>query len=120
LRKLVSAALELYGSYDYTRFNVNADVTGQPPSQEFNGNGGGGQLIYNLNNWLGVLGDAGGYWATNSTKQGAVIPYLFGPRFNMRRRMVAPFAQVLLGRDELRNRGARMAKPFRDGGRRRN
>jgi hypothetical protein len=80
LRKLVSAALELYGSYDYTRFNVNADVTGQPPSQEFNGNGGGGQLIYNLNNWLGVLGDAGGYCRQNNFRFSTGVSLLFGQR----------------------------------------
>lgn len=91
--------LELYGGYDYVRFNINANVKGQPPSQTFNGNGGGGQLVYNVNNWLGVLGDVGGYWATSSTSQaaGAAIPYLFGPRLSFRRRVVTPFAQVLLG-----------------------
>jgi hypothetical protein len=90
-------AFELYGGYDYVRFNVNANVAGQPPSQTFNANGGGGQLIYNVNNWLGVLGDVGGYWATNSTAQGAVIPYLFGPRANLRRGALTLFTQVLLG-----------------------
>ena len=89
--------LELYAGYDYTRFNINANVSGQPPSQTFNGNGGGGQLVYNVNNRLGVLGDVGGYWATNSTKQGAIIPYLFGPRANLHRGTITPFAQVLVG-----------------------
>jgi hypothetical protein len=89
--------LELYGSYDYVRFNINAKVSGQPPSQTFNGNGGGGALMYNVNNWLGVLGDLSGYWATNSTRQGAAIPYLFGPRVNLLRGVVTPFVQVLLG-----------------------
>ena len=91
--------VELYGGYDYVRFNIRADVIGQPPSQTFNANGGGGQLVYNVTNWLGVLGDVGGYWATSSTSRaaGAAIPYLFGPRLNLRRRSVTPFAQVLLG-----------------------
>jgi hypothetical protein len=91
--------VELYGGYDYVRFNIHASVMGQPPSQTFNANGGGGQLIYNVNDWLGVLGDVGGYWATSLTSRaaGAAIPYLFGPRLNFRRRVVTPFAQVLLG-----------------------
>jgi outer membrane protein with beta-barrel domain len=89
--------LELYGGYSYIRFNINARVSGQPPSQTFNGNGGDGQFVYNVNNWLGVLGDVGGYWATNSTAQGAAIPYLFGPRLSFRHGAVTPFAQVLLG-----------------------
>ena len=90
-------ALELYGGYNYVRFNVNADVSGQPPSQVFNANGGGGQMEYNVDNWLGVLGEVGGYCATNGTKQGAAAPYLFGPRVNIRRRSLTPFAQVLIG-----------------------
>jgi len=92
-----ASELELYGGYYYVRFNVNANVTGQPPSQTFNGNGGGGQLVYNVTDWLGVLGDVGGYWATNSTSQGAAVPYLLGPRVNLRRGSVTPFAQALLG-----------------------
>jgi len=97
LRAQDEPKLELYGGYDYTHFNVNANVAGQPPSQTFNGNGGGGQLIYNFNNWLGVLGDVSGVWATNATQSGAAIPYLFGPRINFWRSKVTPFTQVLFG-----------------------
>ena len=89
--------VELSGGYDYVRFRVSANVIGQPPFQTFNGNGGSGELVYNINHWLGVLGDLGGYWATNATKQGAAIPYLFGPRVNFWQGKVTPFAQVLLG-----------------------
>jgi hypothetical protein len=88
--------VELSGTYNYVRFNINANVAGQPPFQTFNGNGGGGELEYNVNHWLGVLGDVGGYWATNATKQGAALPYLFGPRVNIRHGKITPFVQVLL------------------------
>ena len=88
---------ELYGGYDYAHFNINADVAGQPPSQTYNANGGGGQFVYNVNNWLGVLGDAGGYWATSGTRAGAAVPYLFGPRVNLHRGTVTPFTDVLFG-----------------------
>ena len=96
----LASKVELYGGYTYTRWNINSDVSGQPPSQTFNGNGGGGELTYNLTNWLGALGETGGYWATSTTmpsKAGAAIPYLFGPRASLRRRTVTPFAQVLAG-----------------------
>jgi hypothetical protein len=53
--------------------------------------------VYNVNNWLGVSGNAAGYWATNAANQGAAIPYLFGPRVNLRRGKITPFTQVLLG-----------------------
>ena len=46
---------------------------------------------------VGVLGDVGGYWATNPNAQGAAIPYLFGPRLTLPHVRVTPFAQVLLG-----------------------
>jgi outer membrane immunogenic protein len=95
--QVTPAAMELYGGYDYVLFRVNANVAGQPPFQTFNANGGGGQLVYNVNNWLGVLGNLEGYWATNSRAQGAAMPYLLGPRINFRRHKVTPFAQVLLG-----------------------
>jgi len=70
------------------------------PSETFNGNGGGGQFEYNTNNWLGVVGDLAGYGAT-STVNGALVggafTYLFGPRVNLRRGKVTPFAQTLFG-----------------------
>jgi hypothetical protein len=47
-------AVKLYGGYDYTRFNINAKVSGQPPSATYNGNGGNGQLAYNVDDWFGV------------------------------------------------------------------
>lgn len=94
-----AAKLELYGGYDYIRFNIKSKVSGQPPSQTFQGNGGGGELVYNVNHWLGVLGDVSGVWATNTSTQsgGAAVPYLIGPRANFRRGIATPFAQVLLG-----------------------
>lgn len=92
-----AAKLELYGGYSYIRFNINSMVSGQPPSQVFNGNGGTGQITYNVNNWLGAVGDAGGFWATRGSAGGAAIPYLFGPRLNLRRKWFTPFAEVLFG-----------------------
>lgn len=38
------AKLELYGGYDYARFNANPKISGVPPSESFNGNGGSGQV----------------------------------------------------------------------------
>jgi hypothetical protein len=89
---------ELYGGYEYFRINVNSNVSGLPPSLTFNGNGGGGDFLYEVNHWFGVLGDVSGAWATNASRQGALIPYLFGPRASfLRRGKVVPFVQVLFG-----------------------
>ena len=93
-----ASRIELYGGYSYIRFNINASASAlQPPSETFNANGAGGQLVYNVSNWLGVLGDVSGYWATNATKAGAAMPYLLGPRAHLRRGNITPFAQVLAG-----------------------
>ena len=92
--------LEAYGGYYYARFNVNASAAGGAPSETFNGNGGGGQIEYNANRWLGVVGDLAGYGAT-STVNGALVggafTYLFGPRVNFRHGKITPFAQALFG-----------------------
>ena len=94
-----AAKLKAYAGYDYIRFNINANVSGFPPSESFNANGGGGQLAFNANNWLGVVGDLSGYGVTDTSSHlvGWVMPYLFGPRINFRRGRVTPFAQVLFG-----------------------
>ncbi len=92
--------LEVYGGYYYARFNVNANVPGIAPSATYNGNGGGGQLEYNANRWLGLVGDLSGFYATSSGSgafAGAAFTYLFGPRVNFRRGKVTPFAQALFG-----------------------
>jgi len=94
------AKFELYGGYYYARFNVTADVPGIAPSATYNGNGGGGQLEYNVNRWIGVVEDLGGFYATTSVNgsfAGGVFTYLIGPRVNFRRDRVTPFAQALFG-----------------------
>jgi opacity protein-like surface antigen len=95
-----ASKFEAYGGYYYARFNVNANVPGIAPSATYNGNGGGGQLEYNANHWLGVVGDLSGFRATSSGSgsfAGAVFTYLLGPRVNFRRGKVTPFAQALFG-----------------------
>ncbi len=95
-----TSKLEAYGGYYYARFNVNANVPGIAPSATYNGNGGGGQLEYNANRWLGVVGDMAGYGATATTNGalvGGAFTYLAGPRVNFRHGKVTPFAQALFG-----------------------
>lgn len=90
--------VELYGGYDYIHFNINANVSGFPPKESVNLNGGGGQLEYNATDWLGVVGDLGGYYAsTAGGARGGAFSYLFGPRLNLRRGNITPFAHVLVG-----------------------
>jgi hypothetical protein len=88
---------ELYGGYDYVRFNINANVAGFPPTESVNLNGGSSQLEYNLNDWFGIVGDLGGYYGSAAGARGGAFSYLFGPRLNLRRQRITPFAQVLFG-----------------------
>ncbi len=95
-----ASKLEAYGGYYYVRFNVNASAAGGAPSETFNGYGGGGQLEYNANNWVGVVGDLAGYGATSTTNGalvGGAFTYLFGPRVNFRHGKITPFVQTLFG-----------------------
>ena len=95
-----SSKVELYGGYYYARFNVTANLPGVAPSSTFNGNGGGGQIEYNANKWLGAVGDFGGYGATstvNGQLVGGAFTYLLGPRVNFRHGKVTSFAQTLFG-----------------------
>ncbi len=80
---------ELYVGYDYVRLNSGGTA--------FNFNGGSGQLACNVNNWLGAVGDLGGYYTSNGFHAG-IISYQFGPRVNLRGHgRVTPFGQVLFG-----------------------
>ena len=95
-----ASKLEASGEYYYARFNVNTSAVGGTASETFNGNGGGGQLEYNANHWLGVVGDLSGYGATATTNGalvGGAFTYLAGPRVNFRHGRVTPFAQTLFG-----------------------
>src|SRR6202050_5729316 len=94
----IAPRFEAYAGYDYMRDNATDDITHMPPSQSVNGNGGSGQLEFNVPRWLGRVGCVGGCARARSgfatTHQ---ISYLFGPRVNFRAGRVTPFAQVLLG-----------------------
>ena len=80
---------DLYVGYDYLRVNSGGTA--------FNFNGGSGQVACNVNPWLGVVGDFGGYYTGTGFRAG-ILFYLFGPRFNFRpHSRFAPFAHVLFG-----------------------
>jgi outer membrane protein OmpA-like peptidoglycan-associated protein len=82
--------------YEYVRFSSE-----QAAVPSFNGHGGGGQFIYNINHWLSGVFDAGavtnggyGDFRTDST----FINFLAGPRVSSRRlKHVTPYFQVLFG-----------------------
>jgi len=94
-----ASAVEVYGGYDYLRYNANPRINGVPPSESYNADGGTAQIAYNPFNWLGLVADFSGY-AVPRQGFGTTheVSYLFGPRINFRRGRITPFAQALFGR----------------------
>jgi outer membrane immunogenic protein len=67
-----------------------------------NQNGGSASVAVNVNNWLGLGGDFGGYHSTPYGVSLNTYAYMFGPRFSLRSESVAtPFVQVMLGGSHL-------------------
>jgi hypothetical protein len=59
------------------------------------GNGGSGYVEYNINRWVGLVADIGGY--ANTRVDDKALTYLFGPRFNWRHSRLTPYVQALFG-----------------------
>jgi len=101
--------VELYAGYDFLHTDVNSESGGVYSHATYNLNGGGGQLIYNLNNWLGVVSELAGYALISGSIQPAAMSYLGGPRFTLRRGRVTPFVHTLFGgvfsKDGINNTG---------------
>jgi hypothetical protein len=95
--------IDVSGGYSFVHVNVNGNV-GTGPGSSFhnsaNANGGSGSLAYNVNNWLGLVGDFGGYHNGNVENSGVdstAFSYLFGPRYNWRHSAWTPYFQGLFG-----------------------
>jgi opacity protein-like surface antigen len=81
--------VEAFGGYAYGR--LSSEGVGA------NLNGGEASVAYNLNSYLGVVGDFSGFHGGNSFGNGDLYTYLFGPKVAMRRGKFTPFAQALFG-----------------------
>jgi hypothetical protein len=67
-------------------------------SNGVNQNGVSGSVAVNVNRWLGVVGDFGGYDASPSGVSLNTYTYMFGPRLTLRNpTRINPFAQALFG-----------------------
>jgi hypothetical protein len=61
-------------------------------------NGGSSAVAFNVNHWLGVVGDLGVYGGSSGIPGLVGETYMAGPRFSYRRwNRLAPFAQGLIG-----------------------
>jgi len=87
---------ELAGMYDYLNYKPG------DPFNAFNSHGGTGSFAYNATNYLGLIGELGGYHFQRNVGgnqiSGGLTSYLFGPRLNLRRfDHFVPFAEFLIG-----------------------
>jgi hypothetical protein len=99
---------ELGFDYSYVRYAPSAIFT-----KGHSLNGGGGTLVYNVNQYLGLKADLQGYGSTTSNfvitprptfpsgavanVQGNLFTYLFGPQIKVRTHKVQPFVHLLFG-----------------------
>jgi outer membrane protein with beta-barrel domain len=100
--------VEVGAGYSYMRFAPSG-----PYTKGHSLNGGGGSLVYNWNEYLGIQMELQGYTSNttgftippNSTfprgltgnVQGNLFTYLFGPQFKVRAHGIQPFAHLLFG-----------------------
>jgi hypothetical protein len=100
--------VEVGADYSYLRFAPSG-----PYTKGHSLNGGGGSLVYNWNEYLGLKMDLQGYTSNktgfdipanstfpnglNGNVQGNMFTYLFGPQFKVRAHGIQPFAHLLFG-----------------------
>ncbi len=100
--------VEVGADYSYLRFAPSG-----PYTKGHSLNGGGGSLVYNWNEYLGLKMDLKGYTSSvtgfnipanstfpsglNGNVQGNMFTYLFGPQLKVRAHMIQPFAHLLFG-----------------------
>jgi hypothetical protein len=80
-QEIETRKVELYGGYDYDRYNVNPRINGVPPSESFGANSITSQAAYNAYSRFGIVGELSAYSLArrgfNTTHQ---VSYLIGPR----------------------------------------
>ena len=94
-----SRAQSVDASLSYSYFRLGG-------SGGLNQNGVSGSVAYNLHDWLGIVGDFGGYHASPGGVSLNTYTYLFGPRLTLHNATkINPFVQGLLGGSRLSGGG---------------
>lgn len=85
--------VEVFGGYSWMHTSAAGSSTA------VNANGIAGSVDANMNRWLGVVGQFGGYFGSPSGVSTKTQTYLFGPTFALRNGSnVTPFVHALFGR----------------------
>jgi Outer membrane protein beta-barrel domain len=82
---------QVFGGYSY----MSLDTSGVTNRQNFNG--WNAQTTFNVNRWLGLTGDFGGYYGDIASISAHDYSYMFGPTVTFRAEHVAPFVHALFG-----------------------
>jgi OmpA family/PKD domain len=89
------ARYEVAGMFDYANLNPGGGF------QSFSGFGGSGEFVWNPSRWVGLVEQVGGLGynrTVNGTPlHGGVTTLMAGPRLNLRRDYLIPFAEFLVG-----------------------
>ena len=56
-----TSKVDLYGGYDYVRYNASPRISGVPPSESANANGLSGQFTYSPYSLLSLVAELSGY-----------------------------------------------------------
>jgi hypothetical protein len=94
---------QVFGGYSY----LSADTSGLSGRESLNG--WNGQASVNLNRWLGLTADFGGYYGS---PQGVTVhdfSYVFGPTLTYRAQHFAPFFHALFGGNHISGSAAGMS-----------
>src|SRR5581483_9261777 len=88
-------AVDLFAGYSYVRFNTNTLGV----HEHFNWHGVIGSVAGNLNNWLSLVAEVGGYRMKDLPPgiTGSGYTFLFGPQFSLRGEHWTPFIHTLFG-----------------------
>src|SRR6185312_16139628 len=91
----ITPKVELFVGYSYIRFNVKTLID----KENFDLHGGTASIAGNVNRWLGLVADFGGYEVSGLPHgtSAKAYTYLFGPKFSHRGARWTPFAQFLFG-----------------------
>jgi len=85
---------ETYLGYNFTRVNSGINVPA------FSANGGFGEITFNFNKWLGVVGSFPAVHNGNISNfhiDQTLFGYMFGPRVHVRFGPITPFFETLFG-----------------------
>jgi outer membrane protein OmpA-like peptidoglycan-associated protein/opacity protein-like surface antigen len=98
-------AIELFLGYSYVRANIDTTTPAGTANEHFDFIPGGvAELSGNVNNWLGLVADFGGYGLHDVGGVDAKLwTYLFGPRVYIARGRFTPFVHVLVGGSRLKS-----------------